>query len=86
MAANLVKVGERTVALLPDNAQWTNRFEIPSSSSDRVYTVAQRKSNGTWACSCPGWIRWRRCKHLVTLQNVIAQLKGLPSSVEPRDA
>jgi hypothetical protein len=32
--------------LLPDNAQWKNRMEIRSSSSNRMYVVAQRKSIG----------------------------------------
>lgn len=73
--ANLVRIGGQSVELLPDNAQWTNRFEIPSSSSNRVYTVAMRKSNGTWACSCPGWIRHRKCKHLASLA---PHLKALP--------
>lgn len=63
---------------LPDNAQYTNRFEIHSSSSDRVYTVAQSKANGWWACSCPGWIRHKSCKHLQAL--------GLPGHYTPFEA
>ena len=54
-------------ALLPDNAQYTNRFEIRSSSSDAIYTVAQSKTGRWWACSCPGWIRYKKCKHLAAL-------------------
>lgn len=49
---------------LPENAGWKNRMEIRSESSSRLYTVAQRKTDNTWACSCPGWKRWRTCKHL----------------------
>ena len=50
--------------LLPDNKLWTNRFSIKSETSSRLYTIAQNKSNGTWGCSCMGWIRHRHCKHL----------------------
>ena len=50
--------------LLPDNAQWTNRVEIKSSSSSRLYIVAQHKTNGSFGCSCPGWKAHRHCKHL----------------------
>lgn len=52
---------------LPDNAQYTNRFEIRSSSSNRIYVIAQSKSGRWWACSCPGWIRHKDCKHLRAL-------------------
>lgn len=60
---------------LPDNEQWTNRFEIASSSSDRIYTIAQNKVKRHWACSCPGWKSKRKCKHLVDL--------GLPNHEVP---
>jgi len=52
---------------LPDNDQWTNRFEIESESSDRIYIVAQNKNTGVWGCSCPAWRTRRYCKHLRTL-------------------
>jgi hypothetical protein len=56
---------------LEDNAQWTNRFEIKSASSDRLYVVAQNKTTGEWGCSCPGWRVMRngvrKCKHLTSL-------------------
>jgi uncharacterized Zn finger protein len=51
-------------SLLPDNAQWTNRMEIKSETSSRLYIVAQHKTNGVFACSCPGYKRHRNCKHL----------------------
>ena len=55
--------------LLPDKGVWTNRIEIRSESSERLYVVAQHKENGTWGCNCPGWIikrpgQPRSCKHL----------------------
>ena len=32
--------------LLPDNDQWTNRFQIKSSSSNRLYVIAQKRATG----------------------------------------
>ena len=49
---------------LPPNNLWQNRFEIHSSSSNRVYIVAQNKTTGKWGCSCPGYCAHRVCKHL----------------------
>lgn len=74
-------VAETTLAIppgaerLPDNDQWTNRFEIKSESSNRVYIIAQHKSKGHWGCSCPGWRTRRKCKHLTAL--------GLPALEVP---
>ena len=63
--SNLIKFfQEKGLSTLPDNAQWQNRFSIESQSSNRLYTIAQRKSDGVWGCSCPSWITRRRCKHL----------------------
>lgn len=62
---------------LPDNGQWTNRFEIQSESSDRVYTIAQNKKRGHWGCSCPAWRTRRKCKHLRSL--------GLPEFEQPSE-
>jgi len=53
---------------LPDNNGWTNRFQIKSESSDKLYTIAQSISGRFWGCNCMGWIRHRSCKHLQTLQ------------------
>jgi len=53
--------------MLPDNAQWTNRFDIKSESSNRLYRIAQNKRGRYWGCSCPGWIGHRKCKHLKAL-------------------
>lgn len=65
---------DRRIAL-PDNAQWQNRFEIHSETSNRVYTIAQNKAKKHWGCSCPGWIYKRKCKHLEAL--------GIPSHSVP---
>ena len=64
--------------VLPDNDQWENRFEIHSETSDRVYVVAQHKKKRHWACSCPGWKRHRKCKHLMAI--------GLPVKEQPYEA
>lgn len=60
---------------LPDNSQWYNRFTIKSETSDRIYTIAQNRKKGFWACDCPGWKRYRRCKHLTAM--------GLPNHEQP---
>lgn len=67
---------EKTADHLPDNNQWTNRFEIRSSSSNRVYTVAQNKKTNKWACSCPGWIRFKKCKHLTSMGFLPTDIHG----------
>jgi hypothetical protein len=64
-------------SLLPDNKLWTNRFEVRSATSNRVYIVSQNKKKRFWGCSCQGWIRWRRCKHLKAL--------GLPEACKPHE-
>lgn len=65
--------------ILPDNKSHTNRFEIASESSDKIYIVAQAKSSGQWQCSCPGWIYHRKCKHLRSLEPVFAKLEAKAS-------
>lgn len=55
-------------ALLDDNAQWTNRIEIKSASSNRTYVISQHKTRRFWGCSCKGWTQGgRKCKHLDAL-------------------
>ena len=68
----------RNSAKLPDNAAYTNRFEIRSQSSDAVYVIAQSKSGRWWSCSCFGWIRHKHCKHLESL--------SLPGHHKPYEA
>jgi hypothetical protein len=60
---------------LPDNDQWRFRFTIKSATSNRLYTISQHKKKRFWACSCPGWITNRKCKHLTAL--------GLPNDERP---
>jgi hypothetical protein len=61
-------VARRTGAvLLPDiDRVWTNRMQI-NGSTGNLYTVAMRRSDSTWGCSCPGWITHRNCKHLTAM-------------------
>ena len=75
---NAIRIAKRIVAetaltlppgteRLPDNKQWTNRFEVHSETSDRVYIIAQHRDKGHWGCSCPAWRTRRKCKHLKSL-------------------
>lgn len=61
--------------ILEDNKLWTNRFEIHSATSDRVYVIAQHKEKRHFGCSCPGWRIHRKCKHLDAV--------GLPAFEKP---
>lgn len=72
---NLPMLNIRQELMMPDNDQWQHRFEIHSSTSNRVYTIAQNKKGKYWACSCPGWKRHRKCRHLESL--------GLPAKEKP---
>lgn len=60
---------------LPDNDQWQFRFEIQSATSNRLYTIAQNKKKKHWGCSCPGYRRYRKCNHLISL--------GIPTNEQP---
>lgn len=60
---------------LPDNDQWTNRFQVRSETSNRLYTIAQNKKKKHWGCSCPGYRAHRQCKHLSAI--------GVPNHEKP---
>jgi hypothetical protein len=62
---------------LPDNAAYTNRFEIRSETSDSVYVVAQSKKGRWWSCECFGFRRHKHCKHLRNL--------GLPGNYQAHE-
>jgi hypothetical protein len=64
-------------SLMPDNQQWMNRFTVKSTSSSSVYTVAQRRSDGVWGCSCRGWTHYRHCKHLTDILFRLARIPTL---------
>jgi hypothetical protein len=62
---------------LPDNDQWTSRFEIKSETSNRKYIIAQNKKTGKYACSCPSYCTRRYCKHLTQGCNLsLSQIHG----------
>jgi hypothetical protein len=63
--------------VLPDNKQWTNRFQIRSETSDRIYIIAQNKKKRHFACSCPAFRTRRFCKHLSAL--------SLPAYEQPHE-
>ncbi len=63
-------------SVMPDNDQWMNRFTVKSTSSNSVYTVAQRRSDGVWGCSCRGWTTHRNCKHL---HDILGRLSRIPT-------
>ena len=73
--SNIVVHKPAGAVVLPDNDQWMNRFEVKSESSNRVYIIAQNKKKGHFGCSCPGYKRFRKCKHLESI--------GLPTHEEP---
>lgn len=64
----------------PNNKVWCNRFMVQSTSSHREYVVSQRRTDGVWGCSCPGWINHRKCKHLTDI------LKRLSKASFQRDS
>jgi hypothetical protein len=52
--------------LLPDLAQYKGRFDIRSSTSNKIYRISflvGPRSN-YWVCSCLGYMRYGDCKHL----------------------
>ena len=60
--------------LLTDNDKWFNRFQVKSASSKRLYVIAQRRTDNVWGCSCPGWINYRKCKHLTDVLGRLANV------------
>lgn len=76
-STGLSKIQEALKNPLPDNQIWTNRLEIKSESSNRLYIIAQNKTKRHWACSCPGYRTRRKCKHLAAL--------GLPAFEQPHE-
>lgn len=75
MNNNLPEVYIPRQVALPDNDQWQNRFEVRSESSNRIYIIAQNKKKRHWGCSCMGYKRYRKCKHLESI--------GAPTQEQP---
>ena len=76
---------------LEENKTHTNRFEIASESSNRLYIISQAKGTGEWQCSCPGWIikrpgKERTCKHLRALMPILLQAQNVaPKRIEAEE-
>ncbi len=81
MSNKLAILKDLVEEFLPDNKTHQFRFQIKSESSDRLYIVAQTKLSEQWQCSCPGWIRYRNCKHL---KNLLPLLSQISSSTEKK--
>lgn len=77
MSNNIPVIRVPEYALLPNKGEWCNRFEIRSSTSNKVYVIAQNQTKRHWGCSCRGWINHRKCKHLEAL--------GLPCFEKPKE-
>ena len=58
---------------LPDDKVWKNKFNVKSASSDSLYVVSQRKTDGEWKCSCFGNRRYGKCKHIETIRPLLEQ-------------
>ena len=56
---------------LADTKTHFNRIQVRSQSSGNLYIVSQTMKSGYWACSCFGFRRYQRCKHLTAIQPVI---------------
>lgn len=87
MANELVVAAAKQLGarLLPDNELWTNRMEIRSSTSSRLYIVAQNKKTLQWGCDCFGWKRHRHCHHLDTMVPVLeSALRPAPKAIRGR--
>lgn len=58
---------------LPDDKVWKNKFRVRSQSSDSLYVISQRKTDGEWKCSCFGNRRYGKCKHVETIRPLLKQ-------------
>ena len=67
--------------LLPNTDLWINRFQIKSATSSRLYVIAQRRSDNVWGCSCPGWINYRKCKHLTDVLKRLSDVAVSPAAL-----
>ena len=80
MANNITIAARFGGVALADNKSHKHRMEIPNSNGTRMYVVAMNNRGGAdqgrFECSCPGWIRHRRCKHLKAMLPNLMQLEG----------
>lgn len=69
--------------LLPPSDMYGIRFTIPNSDGSRSYVVAlciKGVNKGRWACSCPGFITRRRCKHMTAMQPSLKMIENASGS------
>ena len=79
MSQNLSVIAEKINGIVvPNSPGWKNSFGIKSSSSNKIYVVAQRTTDGSFGCSCLGWITSgkrnngvRNCKHLAAIRPIL---------------
>jgi len=83
IAAVAAQIGS---TLLADNRVWVNRFQIKSQTSDSRYTIAQRRSDKVWGCSCIGWRHHRKCKHVTDVLCRLAALVDRAATFAPEVA
>ena len=62
----LAIIRQHGVERLPNTPRYKCRFEVKSSSSNRMYRISYDAAPGAgyWTCSCPGNIKWGQCHHL----------------------
>lgn len=58
---------------LIDSKVYRNRKKVKSANSGEVYTIAIRKSDSRWTCSCKGWIftyqkKGEDCGHIIEIK------------------
>lgn len=76
MSNALAKVASQNGwAVLPDSDQYIHRVEFAGSTGN-LYIVSYRKPTSEWCCSCLGWRRHRRCKHLDAMRPALEAAVG----------
>ena len=65
----MARIQSTALQVLPDTDRYKVRFDVPSSSSNRVHRISYDNASGAqyWTCSCRGNIRWGSCRHLEAL-------------------
>lgn len=66
--------------------KWKEKFYVPSSSGEAVYTVGLSHS-GDWACGCIGWTRHvprKDCKHIRAIKAEQSQRTAAMAAIVER--
>lgn len=77
-ALAIPEIKRHAVAVYEDTERYKCRFDVRSESSDKIYRISFDAAPGAgyFSCSCPGGIRYGRCKHLDSM--------GLPGRKQGR--